>query len=530
MATGPPSLAPLSPRSPFWASVMARKPLSQVLPHEVEGAPSLARVLGRWELTALGIGAIIGAGIFAATGSAIAGGANHLGAGPGIVLSFVVTAIACAFAALCYAELAAMVPVAGSAYTYSYVALGELVAWIIGWDLVLEYAVGNIAVAISWSGYFVELLRTFGVVVPAWLETDVRTALIAVAERTAGSTDPHVLRSPSACDDAPRRLGVPIICNLPAFLGVGVVTIALLFGVRSVARSTGALVIGKILIVLFFIAVGAAYFRPENLTAHGGFFPNGWAGVSTAAALVFFAYIGFDAVSTAAEEAKDPGRTLPFGIIMSLVICTVLYMLVAVMLVGMAPWDRLGTAEPMVTALEYAGGSPQVIAVLQVIVAFGAVLAMTTVLVAFQLGQPRIFFSMARDGLLPAWAAWVHPKYRTPWVTTILTGVVVATVAGFANINEVIELTNIGTLFAFALVAAGVLVLRRTDPDRPRPFRPWGAPWTPLLAIGSCLDLMLQLPLITWIRFLIWLAIGVVIYFVYGRRHRRLATGAAVSG
>lgn len=509
-------------RSVLFQRLFARKPIAAILPEA--GANSLPRLLGRWDLTGLGIGAIIGAGIFAATGSAISGGANHVGAGPGIVVSFVITGLACAFAALCYAELAAMVPVAGSAYTYSYVALGEFVAWIIGWDLILEYAVGNIAVAISWSGYFTELLRIFGLHVPVWLETDYRTALQAVAERAAGATDPHLLSIAGAFDDAPRLFGVPLIFNLPAFLIVALVTVVLVVGVRAAARSNGGIVLAKVGIVLFFIAVGSAFVQPENFTAHGGFFPNGWTGVSSAAAIIFFAYIGFDAVSTAAEEAKDPGRTLPFGILMSLAVCTVLYILVAIVMVGMAPWNRLGTPEPMVTALEYAGGSPRILAAARVIVALGAVLAMTSVLMVFQLGQPRIFFSMARDGLLPRWAAAVHPRFRTPWVTTILTGTVCAFCAGFANINEVVELTNIGTLFAFALVAGGVLVLRRTDAQHERPFRVPFAPWTPLLAIVSCVYLMLQLPAVTWIRFVVWLLLGIALYFSYGIRHRKLAT------
>lgn len=504
----------------FKARMLARKSVDEV----TRGA-LLPRVLGKWDLTALGIGAIIGAGIFAATGSAIAGGANHVGAGPAIIVSFIITAVACTFAALCYAELAAMVPVAGSAYTYTYVALGELVAWMIGWDLILEYAVGNVAVAISWSGYFTELPRTVGIDFPQWLETDYRTAFQAVAASAAGSADAATLQLAEAAQAAPRILGIPVIVNLPAFLIVLSLTVLLVYGIRESSRSNNLIVLLKIGIILFFVAVGAYYVKPENFTGYGGFAPNGFSGVSTAAAIIFFAYIGFDAVSTAAEETKDPGRALPFGIIVSLAVCTLLYILVSIVMVGIAPWNQLGTPEPMITALELAGGSPGLIAFAKIVVALGAVLAMTSVLLVFQLGQPRIFFSMARDGLLPSWAAKIHPRFKTPYVTTVITGLVVAVFASLANINEAVELTNIGTLFAFVLVAVGVLVLRVREPNRHRPFRVPGSPLTPLIAVGSCVFLMLQLPLVTWIRFAAWLALGLVIYLSYGLRRRTAGHG-----
>jgi APA family basic amino acid/polyamine antiporter len=273
---------------------------------------------------------------------------------------------------------------------------------------------------------------------------------------------------------------------------------------------------------LFFVAVGAVFLKPENFTAHGGFAPNGFAGISSAAAIIFFSYIGFDAVSTAAEEAKDPKRDMPFGIIMSLAICTILFILAAVAMIGMAPWRTLGTAEPMITALQQTGGNAKLVSIARFIVSFGAVVAMTSVLLVFQMGQPRIFFSMARDGLLPAWAAKVHPRFRTPHVTTILTGIFVAVFAAFANIDEVVNLTNIGTLFAFVIVSAGVLILHYKEPDRVRPFKtPW-MPFTPLIAIGACVFLMIQLPLVTWVRFAVWLALGLVVYLLYGFRHSRL--------
>lgn len=502
--------------------LLARKPVDVLRAETESPAGGLKRALGRWDLTALGVGAIIGAGIFAATGSAIAGGSEHVGAGPAIVVSFLLTGIACGFAALCYAEFAAMVPVAGSAYTYAYAALGELVAWIIGWDLIIEYAVGNVAVAISWSGHFVDLLRQFGIGFPAWLATDYRTAFQAAEALAGGASDAATQFLATAVVDAPRLLGVPIILNLPAVLIVAAVTAVLVYGIRESATSNSLMVLLKVGIVLFFVAVGAFFIKPSNYTAFEGFAPNGLKGITSAAAIIFFAYIGFDAVSTAAEETRQPSRDMPFGIIMSLVICTVIYVLVAVVMTGMAPWNRLGTAEPMLTALELSGGDPRLLGIARFVIALGAVIAMTSVLLVFQLGQPRIFFSMARDGLLPAWAARVHPRFRTPHVTTILTGVFVAFFAAFANINEAVELTNIGTLFAFVLVSLGVIVLRAIEPQRERPFRVPGAPWTPLIAIAACLFLMLQLPVVTWIRFVGWLGIGLVLYAFYGYRRSRL--------
>ena len=484
----------------------------------------LRRTLTKWHLTALGVGATIGAGIFATTGTAIVGDAARPGAGPAIVLSFLLTAVACGFAALCYAEFAAMVPVSGSAYTYAYASLGEFVAWIIGWDLIIEYAVGNIGVAIGWSGYFRELVSHFGLELPAWLATDPRSAGMAAAAVASGATDPTTTYLASALTGAPVLLGIPIVANLPAFLAVAVITVVLVIGIRESANTNNAMVLLKIGIILFFIAVGAFLIRPGNWTdpAQGGFAPNGFAGISAAAAIIFFSYIGFDAVSTASEEAKDPAKDMPFGIIMSLVICTVLYIALSMVMTGIAPWRTLGTPEPMITALAQANGPPALINASRFIVALGAVIAMGSVLLVFQLGQPRIFFSMSRDGLLPPVMAKVHPKYKTPYVGTILTGLFVAVFAAFANIAEVVDLTNIGTLFAFVLVSLGVIVLRRLEPDRPRPFRVPGVPFTPLISVLACAYLMFQLPAITWKRFGIWLLVGLVIYFVYGMRHSRL--------
>ena len=484
----------------------------------------LRRSLNKWHLTALGVGATIGAGIFATTGTAIVGDPLRPGAGPAIVISFLLTAMTCGFAALCYAEFAAMVPISGSAYTYAYASLGELVAWIIGWDLIIEYAVGNIGVAIGWSGYFRELLTHFGISLPAWLATDYRSAHMAAEAVASGAADPSSLYLASALTTGPHILGFPFIANLPAFLVVLCITVILVIGIRESANSNTAMVVLKIAVILFFCAVGATLIKPANWNdpSMGGFAPNGWAGISAGAAIIFFSYIGFDATSTAAEEAKDPARDMPFGIIMSLIVCTVLYIVLALVMTGMAPWSKLGTPEPMVTALALAEGSPRLITISRLIVSLGAVIAMSSVLLVFQLGQPRIFMSMSRDGLLPPFLARIHPRFKTPYIGTIITGLFVASFAAFANIAEVVDLTNIGTLFAFVLVSAGVLVLRRLEPDRVRPFRaPW-VPFTPIVAILACLYLMLQLPVLTWIRFGIWLAIGLVVYLLYGVRHSRL--------
>jgi APA family basic amino acid/polyamine antiporter len=493
------------------------KPLDRVLGEAEHQAQQLRRSLGPLQLTALGIGAIVGAGIFSAVGTAAAGEASHVGAGPALVVSLALVAVACGFAALCYAEFAAMVPVAGSAYTYAYATLGELVAWLIGWDLILEYAVGNVAVAISWSAYFQELLRGLGVDWPVWLGTDYRSALQAmqqVAHSGGAELAASVVRDAQALAEAPRLAGLPIIFNLPAFLIVALITWVLVLGIRESATFNTTVVVLKLGAILFFLVVGALYVKPENWRP---FAPNGFAGISSAAAIMFFAYIGFDAVSTAAEEAKNPQRDMPIGIIASLVICTLLYIAVAVVLTGLVNYKHLASAEPLAVAfgmrkLDWAAG----------VISVGALLATSSVLMAFQLGQPRIFFAMARDGLLPGWAARVHPRYRTPHVTTILTGVLVGGFASVTNINEMVELCNIGTLFAFILVAVGIVALRRSDPNRPRPFRTPAVPWVPLGAILTCGYLMVELPAITWLRFILWMAVGLVLYLTYGLHRSRL--------
>ena len=485
-----------------------RKPTYELVAESEHSEHRLKKALGPVDVTALGIGAIIGAGIFATIGTAAAGDATRLGAGPGLILSFILTGIACGFAALCYAEFAAMIPISGSAYTYAYATLGELVAWIIGWDLIIEYAVGNVAVAISWGNYFKTLVAGFGIIIPDWLSTDYRTAA----------------RIPGLFERAPHIFGVPIVFNILAFGIVALITIVLVLGIRESATINTTMVMLKLIVLGFFVVVGWSYMKGENFHP---LLPNGWAGVQSGAAIVFFAYIGFDAVSTVAEETRNPARDLPIGIIGSLLISTVIYILVAAVFIGIIPFDvlrqKLATeqAEPLTMALQYANiqrwGNLFV-----GIVAFGSVVAHTAVLLVFQLGQPRIFFSMARDGLLPQSFAKVHPRFRTPYVTTILTGVAVGVCAMFTSIDEMVDLTNIGTLFAFILVCIGIWVLRKREPDRPRTFKtPW-VPVIPLLGVLACMYLMLGLPWITWIRFALWLIVGMVVYFFYGFRRSRL--------
>jgi basic amino acid/polyamine antiporter, APA family len=502
--------------------IFRTKSLNAILASTENPQSQLKRSLGAFQLTLLGIGAIIGAGIFSTVGTAAAGGAEHPGAGPAIVISFILTAITCGFAALCYAEFAAMVPVSGSAYTYAYATLGELVGWIIGWDLIIEYAVGNVAVAISWSGYFQELLRNIGIDFPDWLCIDYRSAAqgaqqVAEAQAKGGSAAVQALgaavaQAAHALATAPHLLGLPIVFNLPAFLIVMLITVVLVIGIRESAWFNSAMVLLKLAIIAFFIIMGFFYVKTANWHP---FAPNGYHGVFTAAAIIFFAYIGFDAVSTAAEETKNPKRDMPIAIIASLIACTFIYILVALVLTGMLPWRQLDTAEPLATAFSALGLKWPTI-----IISLGAVFATTSVLLVFQLGQPRIFFSMARDGLLPQWAAKVHPKYRTPYVTTWLTGIVVAVFASIANINEVVELTNIGTLFAFVLVCVGITILRYKDPNRERPFRvPLGAWLIPMLGAVFCVFLMFYLPPTSWWRFIGWLILGMSIYFSYGYTH-----------
>src|SRR5687767_12818423 len=487
-----------------------RKPISELL---AESGQTLKRVLGAGDLIMLAIGAVIGAGIFSSIGTAAAGEVLpngevvRYGAGPALVLSFILLGFVCALAGLCYAELASMIPQAGSAYAYSYATLGELIAWIIGWDLILEYAVGNIAVAIAWSGYFTSLLSGLGINLPDWLTHGYRTALL--------SSNPAVH---GLLETAPRIAGVPILLNVPAALIVMAITWLLYIGVRESTRANNVMVVVKLLVLGLFVVVGGMHIDPAN---YRPFAPNGWIGIHQGAAIVFFAYIGFDAISTAAEETKNPQRNMPIGILGGLAICTAIYVVVGIVATGLVPYQELKAADPLARALEVAG-----LTTASWIVAFGAVVSLTAVLLVFQYGQPRIFMAMARDGLLPRWASRIHPKYRTPHITTVITGLIVALGSLVADENEIYDLTNIGTLAAFAMVSVGVLVLRYTDPSRPRPFRVPFVWVVALVGAAACVYVMIGLPTQAWVRFGWWLALGLLLYFLYGYRRSRLRHAA----
>jgi APA family basic amino acid/polyamine antiporter len=491
------------------SQLFQRKPIAELVVDEADASRSLKRVLGAGDLVMLAIGAVIGAGIFGAIGTAAAGQVGPDGeviryaAGPALIFSFILLGGACALAGLCYAELAAMIPQAGGAYAYSYAALGELVAWIIGWDLMLEYAVGNVAVAISWGDYFNTLVRNVGIDLPAWLTTGYRTALL--------SSNPDVN---GLLQTAPQILGVPILVNLPAFAIVMFVTWLLLRGARETATANAVMVVIKLVVLALFIGVGVMNINPDNYTP---FAPNGFTGIHQGAAIVFFAYIGFDAISTAAEETRNPQRNLPLGILGGLAICTIIYVIVGAVITGMVPYTELAVADPLARALELIGYSG-----VGAIVAFGATISMAAVLLVFQYGQPRIFFAMARDGLLPKWVARVDPKTRIPYAATLATGIVVAFASMIGDAAETYDLTNIGTLFAFALVCAGVMVLRVVEPNRERPFK---VPFVWVIAplgVAACLFIMVGLPTQAWIVFGWWLLIGMSVYVGYGYRHSKL--------
>ena len=485
-------------------SLFATKSIDE-LKARAGGETKLRRVLGPVDLTTLGIGAIIGTGIFVLTGQAAA-----MHAGPAIVLSMVIAGIVSALAALCYAEFASTVPVAGSAYTYGYATLGELVAWIIGWDLILEYALGAATVAVGWSGYVVSFLADLGYRVPAAISAAPGTAVVLAD----GST-------------------VTAIVNLPAILIALAATVLLVVGIQESARVNAVIVAIKVSVVLLIIGVGSMFisrdywypFIPANEGTFGDF---GWSGVLRGSGVIFFAYIGFDAVSTAAQEAKQPQRDMPIGIFASLIICTVLYVLVSGVMVGLVPYQQLGVPAPMALAVDAArvkaaGTAWESIArILPLVVKLGAIAGLSSTIIVQMVAQPRIFMSMAQDGLFPKWAGAIHPRFHTPHVTTIITGVVVALSAGFTSISVLGELVSIGTLFAFVVVAIGVIVLRRTRPDLERPFRTPGVPWVPALSAIASFILMAGLSGETWIRLVVWMAIGLVLYAGYGYRHSAL--------
>ena len=488
------------------------KSIDALIAASEEPGKRLAKTLGPWSLTALGIGAVIGSGIFILTGTAAAGQTlanksilnatvldlilhgrdavsmlGRPGAGPAISLSFLLTALACGFAALCYAELASMIPVSGSAYTYAYATLGEIFAWIIGWDLILEYAVSNMAVAVGFSAYFNDLLdAVFGLHLP----TELSNPIVAGGQLTGAWF------------------------NLPAFLLIMALTFILTRGVKESAGANNLMVLVKIAAILIFVIGASRAVQTENWRP---FMPNGFSGVLTGAAIVFFSYIGFDSVSTAAEECRRPQRDLPFGIIATLVICTILYVSVSLTLTGIAHYTTLGNAAPVAGALKALGYDG-----IRRWVAVGAIVGMISSLLVFQYGQARIWFAMSRDGLLPRVFSKVHAVHKTPHVSTWVAGFVVGIPAGVGDIGTFADLSNIGTLFAFVVVSTGVIVLRRSQPDRPRGFRVPGAPLLPLISIISCFVLMMGLPVETWIRFFVWLVIGLVVYYFFGRKHSTL--------
>jgi len=512
-----------------------------VLLHEAQdtGEHSLKRTLGVFQLTALGVGAIIGAGIFVMSGL----GAHY--AGPSLMLSFVLSGLGCAFAGLCYAEFAAMIPLAGSAYTYAYATLGELFAWIIGWDLTLEYAMGASTVSSGWSNHFIELLDAFHIRMPLWLAYDhwtaLRTAQNMIARQMALSADPslvpgtqifmdkvtaiisaqpaELVQKSHALLNAPHIFGMEFGFNLPAFMIALVITAILAIGIKESARFNATIVVIKVAVVLFVIGLGSKFINTANW-GHGWseFAPHGFGGIGAAAAYIFFAYIGFDAVSTTAQEAKNPQRDLPIGIILSLFICTFLYIAVAAVLTGMVPWREINIEAPVAIAF-----LDRNLTTASHIITLGALAGLTSVMLVMLLGQTRVLYSMANDGLLPRkFFADIHPKFRTPWKNTILVGIIAALVGSTVPIDDIGKMVNIGTLLAFVIVCIAVIVLRKKDPAQARPFRtPW-VPFVPIMGIIFNGFMMYELGWINWARLIIWLIIGLVVYFSYGRHHSRV--------
>lgn len=500
----------------FSENLFATKPLARLKEEAGEsGERALRRTLGPVHLVTLGIGAIVGAGIFVLTGQAAA-----LHAGPAVALSFIFAGITCGFAGLCYAEFASIIPISGSAYTYAYATLGELVAWVIGWDLVLEYAFGAATVASGWAGYFVSLLSQLHIYIPPALTSTYGTVLCFYN----GEWQPLTSLPPGvAAAGLPHATG---LFNLVAFLVILAVTIVLVIGIKESANLNAAMVIVKLAIIVLFLVLGSIYLVDHPHLAYANWHPFippsshgqfGFNGLVAGAASVFFAYIGFDAVSTAAQEARNPRRDMPIGILGSLVICTILYILVSFVLTGLVNYRALNVADPVALGIDVTGfplGS--------LLVKFGAVLGLFTVMIVLLLGQSRIFYSMSRDGLLWPWASRIHPRFRTPWISNILVGSIVAFLPALLPISRLAELVNMGTLLAFTIVCAGVLILRRRYPDLERPFRTPLVPYVPILGILSALYLLIKLPLITWEVLVAWLIVGLVIFFMYGRRHSKV--------
>jgi len=501
------------------SNLFITKPLSQLM-DESKTDHGLRRSLSAFNLTTLGIGAVIGAGIFVLTGQAAA-----QYAGPAIVISFLISGFACLFAGLCYAEFASMIPISGSAYTYAYATMGEFVAWIIGWDLILEYLFAASTVSVGWSGYVVSFLKDFGLVIPAQFTAALGSVLVDIPQIGWKLATPELTKSLAesgvAIASLPHLTG---ILNLPAMFVVAAITILLLIGIRESARFNNVMVVIKVFVILLFIGIGFMFvnkanwhpFIPKNTGVWGHY---GWSGIFRGAAVIFFAYIGFDAVSTAAQEAKNPKRDMPIGILGSLGISTLLYILVAIVLTGIVSYTFLNVADPIAIGVNAMGSG---LFWLRPIIKIAAIAGLSSVILVMLMGQPRIFFSMSKDGLLPPVFSKVHSRFKTPYVSTLITGFVALVLAGILPINILGELVSIGTLLAFAIVCIGIIILRVKKPDIPRPFRtPW-VPLIPILGAGICILQMLSLPWETWARLIIWMAIGFIIYFAYGIRKSRL--------
>lgn len=503
----------------YMSKLFITKPLSE-LRSESKSDQGLKRALSATNLTTLGIGAIIGAGIFVLTGQAAA-----QYAGPAIVISFIISGLACLFAGLCYAEFASMIPIAGSAYTYAYATLGEFLAWIIGWDLILEYLFAASTVSVGWSGYIVSFLRDFGINIPAQLTSAWGTVLVNVPDlgwkQLTTQLTTTLTSSGITVDSLPHLTG---ILNLPAMFIVAAITSLLVIGIKESAGFNNVMVIIKVFVILMFIGIGFFFvnkanwhpFIPKNTGTWGHF---GWSGILRGSAVIFFAYIGFDAVSTAAQEAKNPQRDMPIGILGSLGISTILYILVAIVLTGIVSYTFLNVADPIAVGVDAMGKG---LFWLRPIIKIAALAGLSSVILVMMLGQPRIFYSMSRDGLLPPIFSKVHPKFKTPYISTIITGSVAMVLAGILPINILGELVSIGTLLAFAIVCIGIIVLRYKKPDIERPFRTPFVPLVPILGAGICLVQMYSLPLDTWLRLVIWMALGFIIYFTYGVHHSHM--------